>query len=1217
MEVCSTRFFSRLGIALCGCAITAFAQWATPVIDGNITAGEYGNNNSIATSTTQTWYYDLGSGEPVRRHHKRKSRRGRGDLPQYRSECQQRQYGGFQLRRNRFCFAAVSRAVCNVFQKRVPRVSDEWLRRLERPNSRIYGAYADDANNNGNTRELAIPWNAVTNNNGLPASFVFFGYLTSSGGYVYGQVPNDNTGANIGTAAAYTQYYDVINTGNGTSTPPFSAEQPSGFSAGDKAAFLHNTFDPFYRSSEGAVPEGTQVTLRFRTGHFAVDGVTVRAYPFDTGSGTTTGPIDTPMSFDQNITDNGTTYDAWKVTLTMPSAPTVYYYKFKITKGGAIGFYSDDYVDDYDNVRKDGTGAASDGEPFDSFQITVYDPNFQTPAWMAAANVYSIFPDRFRNGDGTNDYCVLNSSAGCPSFYGAPSSSNIPVTTWNTLLCDPRDSSQPCYNNFGSIFYGGDLKGIQNELDYLQGLGFDALYLTPIFEASSNHRYDTDDYLTVDPALGGNAAFTSLITEMNHRGMRVILDGVFNHASSDSTYFNRYARFPDVGACQSLSSPYRTWFHFNDNTVPCTSADYPGWDGFDSLPSFDHTNTAVQNFFYSGSNSVMATWYSAGANGWRFDVAPDPNFPHAWWVETRQYAKQYKSDGPLIGEIWPNASQWLAGDQLDSTMNYRFRRNVTGFARGQYNWIDDNDNGNDSILALTPSQFDAANRAVRDDYPPQATAAMLNLIDSHDTNRALYVLTELGDTGLTQAKQRLELAALFQFTYIGAPMVFYGDEAAINAPSRANGSNGPIGDPYARAPYPWTDQPGDPSIYGPPDQSVIAFYSKLAHLRKQHASLSSGNFVTLLTGDTQQSTTAANTYAYARVGTNETAIVALNNGSAANTASIPVGNYYPDGTTLQDALSGNTYTVAGANVSATLAAISGLVLLPSPASVDLTPPTAAVVLTPAANANGWINTSPVSAAITASDTGVSGVNQIRFWLDNGVTSSISGVTAQVSISGEGTHTLGVRVLDNADNISALVNRAVNIDLTPPVVAITGVANGAAYPYNAVPAAGCQTTDALSGVNTNAAIAITGGNGQGYGTYTATCSGATDKAGNQAQAVSATYSVQAPPYMNVTGQVRITMTGVEYDTVRHSATQTFLIQNVSGSAIPGPLQLVLTNLPAGVSVVNANGTFQGSPYVTISGAGSLDPHRLAHVLVEFSYQPLARITSSPQLYSGHF
>ena len=649
---------------------------------------------------------------------------------------------------------------------------------------------------------------------------------------------------------------------------------------------------------------------------------------------------------------------------------------------------------------------------------------------MAGANVYQIFPDRFRNGDPTNDYCVTGSSAGCPSFYGTPPGGNIAVTVWNTLLCDPNNRNLSCYNNFGGIFYGGDLLGIENELDYIQGLGFDTIYLTPIFQASSNHRYDTDDFLNVDPALGGNSALTSLLAAMNQRGMHAIFDAVWNHASSDSMYFNEYSRFSTSGACQSLSSPYRTWFHFNPgNThVPCTPADYPGWDGVSSLPTFDHTQTAVQDFFYSGSGSVMQSWYNAGAGGWRFDVAPDPNFPHAWWVGTRQYGKMYNSNGPLIGEIWNNASQWLAGDQMDSVMNYRFRRNVIGFVRWPNNWVDDNDNGNDAIIPLTPSQFDTANRAVRDDYPLPATAAMLDLLDSHDTNRALYVVTELGDTGLVQAKQRLKLAALFQFTYIGAPTVFYGDEAAINAPSLYSGANGPKGDPYSRAPYPWTDQPGDPGVYGPPDPSVIAYYTALGHLRKQHASLVRGSFVTLLTGDTEQPS-AANTYAYARsIPGGETAIVALNNGASANTPAIPVGAYYPDATVLQDAIGGATYTVAGGNVSLTLNPLSGVLLLPAPASVDLTPPTASLSLTPAANGSGWNTSSPVSVNITASDTG-SGVSRILYWVDGGPVSNAAASTATVSVSGAGAHTVSVRVLDNAGNISRQYTQPVNIDLS--------------------------------------------------------------------------------------------------------------------------------------------------------------------------------------------
>jgi glycosidase len=641
---------------------------------------------------------------------------------------------------------------------------------------------------------------------------------------------------------------------------------------------------------------------------------------------------------------------------------------------------------------------------------------------MASANVYHIFPDRFRNGDATNDYCVPGSTSGCPSLYGAPAGSNIAVTTWNTQICDPRNQNLPCAGNFGSIFYGGDLAGIQNELDYIQGLGFDTLYLNPIFYASSNHRYDTDDFLNIDPALGGNAALTSLLVAMNQRGMRVILDGTFEDASSDSIYFNEYSRFSTTGACQSLTSQWRIWFEFLNNNVPCTTTDYNAWSGFSTLPLVDPSQSAVQQFFYSGTpDNVMLHWYNAGAGGWRFDSAP--NLPNSFWHALRTYAKNYNPNGPLIGEIWSNASQWLAGDQMDSVMNYRFRRNVTGFVRWPYNWVDNNDNGDDAIIPLTPSQFDVANRAVRDDYPPQATAAMLDLIDSHDTNRALYVMTELSDNGLVQAKQRLELAALFQFTYVGAPTVFYGDEAAINAPSLYSDASGPAGDPYTRAPYPWTDQPGDPTIYGPPDQSVLAYYKALGHLRKQHVSLVSGSFVTLLTGDTQQPA-AANTYAYARsISGGETAVVALNNGTSANKPVIPVAAYYPNGTVLQDVIGGATYTVAGGNVTLTLNPISGILLLPAPASVDLTPPVANLSLTPAAHA-GSNSSSPAIVKITATDTG-SGISQIFYWVDNGPVSSTAASTATVTVSGSGAHTVSVRVLDKAGNISRQYTQAVN------------------------------------------------------------------------------------------------------------------------------------------------------------------------------------------------
>jgi len=1082
------KFTSVLAV-LIAAAAPVCAQWATPTVDGTIAPGEYGTNNSLtnAGNTGQTWYMTWDASNLYVGIVNANLAEGAviyvTGNPQNPPTCCNNADGnltGFNYDgtsfsslpfRARFVTYLKGDTVNNANVYREYRTADgsgNWGAATS-----YYGAYAADPNST-NTREVAIPWTAI-NSGGMPAAFVFFGYLTSNGGYVYGQAPPDNPGAFIGTNATYTQYYSIVNTGNSTSTPPFSLEQPAGFSAADTAGFFHNTFDPFYRDQEGAVAENTAVTLRFRTLHSSgIWGVTARAYLFDTGSGTTTGPVDTGMPFDQNITVNGTEYDVWKTTLTMPSAPTVYYYKFKINRDTTNGWYSDDYLDDNDNVHKDGTGAASDGEPFPSFQITVYDPNFQTPAWLQSANVYHILPDRFRNGDRTNDYCRSGATTGCPVYYGNQQA--FTYNLWNTQICDPRSSTSGCAGEYSNQFYGGDLKGVQNKLDYIQSLGLDTIYMNPIFSARSYHRYDTDNYLHIDPALGGDAAFASLSTELSRRGMQVILDGVFNHASSDGMYFDRYDRIggtdPNIGACLSLGSQWRTWFNFTDNNVPCQTGDYIGWFGLDSLPTFNHGIDAVKDFFYRAPGNVTQYWFGQGASGWRFDVPDDGNFPHSWWVDYRAHAKTYNGNGPLIGEIWPNASQWLAGDQMDAVMNYRFRKNITGFVRNA-EWHDDNNNGTNDIPGLTPSQFDNAIRAVRDDYPPQATAAMLNLLDSHDVNRALYVMTELGDTGLVQAKQRLELAALFQFTYIGAPMVYYGDEVAVNSPSLASSGNGPIGDPYTRPPYPWLDQPGDPTIYGPPDTSVQSYYTTLAHLRKQYPELRNGSFVTLLTGDTQESSTAPNTYAYARVLSGEAAVIAMNNGPASNTAAIPVAGLFNDGTQLQDALSGANYSVSGGNVAITLAALTSVVLLPAPVNVDLVPPIASITTVPPANGHGWINASPVTANLSAADSG-SGVEQLRYWINNGAVTVAAGSSASTQISGAGTNSVSLRALDNAGNISSLATQLVNIDVTPPAVSafsfpsVLWPPNGKMVPVAVFGA----ISDKLSGVDpTSASFAV--------------------------------------------------------------------------------------------------------------------------------------------------
>src|SRR4051794_22150717 len=293
-----------------------FAQWNTPTIDGNIALGEYGTNNQLnnAGNTGQTWYMtwdasnlyvgvvnaNIGEGSVLYI---------KGN-PQNPATCCSNADGsstGFNYDGAAFSSLPFRAAFVTYFKTdyREYRNSDGnggWTGAAA-----FYGQYADSSG----TREVAIPWSAITPG-GIPSSFTFFGYLTSSGGYVYGQAPPDNPGAFVGTSATATQYYAVVNTGNGSSTPPLSLEQPSGFSAADAAGFRHDTFDPFYRDQEGAVPENTHVTLRFTTLHSSgIWGVNVRAYLFDTATGNTTGPIDTNMPFDQNITVNGTELDAW------------------------------------------------------------------------------------------------------------------------------------------------------------------------------------------------------------------------------------------------------------------------------------------------------------------------------------------------------------------------------------------------------------------------------------------------------------------------------------------------------------------------------------------------------------------------------------------------------------------------------------------------------------------------------------------------------------------------------------------------------------------------------------------------------------------------------------------------------------------------------------------------------------------------------------------
>ncbi len=285
---------------------------------------------------------------------------------------------------------------------------------------------------------------------------------------------------------------------------------------------LHNSRDPAYRTPVGPVPAGTPVTLRLRAYRDDLTAVSLRLYDDRT---------DTATVLPMRIVASDPAYDYWAVAIT-PTQPTVLWYRFIVRDGTDTDYYEDDHVVNnvYRGYNEGGAGRVYDESSDLSFQLTVYDPAFRTPDWLKNGVVYQIFPDRFRDGDPSN-----NVVSGTHFFYGN-AAGGITYTTWNAPVIDPRDPASPYHNRWGEDFYGGDLQGITAKLDYLRSLGITALYLNPVFLSPSNHKYDTTTFEEVDPHLGGNEALAAFLSAAEGRGIRVILDGVFNHTSSDSIY---------------------------------------------------------------------------------------------------------------------------------------------------------------------------------------------------------------------------------------------------------------------------------------------------------------------------------------------------------------------------------------------------------------------------------------------------------------------------------------------------------------------------------------------------------------------------------------------------------------------------------------------------------------------------------------------------------
>ena len=542
----------------------------------------------------------------------------------------------------------------------------------------------------------------------------------------------------------------------------------------------HDSRDPLYRTPSGARPTGSDVILRCRADD--ARAVTLRLWWDD-------GEIRRPMT----ASPRGA--GLFEIRLTLPEQSGLLWYYFIVDFDGETRLYGN--ADD----RLGGEGRLYDHEP-PSFQLTVYDEEFDTPRWMREGLLYQIMPDRF-----------------------AARGKNAPEAGWLHEKWDepPAIHVDPStHDNRADDFFGGNFRGVMDRLDYLKELGVTAIYFNPIFRARSNHKYDTGDYETIDPSFGTREDFEALCGRARALGIRILLDGVFSHTGSDSRYFNRLGRYDSLGAYQSMESPYAPWYRFKR-----WPDEYDCWWGFETLPTVNKSDESYRRYILTGENAIVKRWLRRGASGWRLDVADE--LPVPFLRTLRKSVKSVDPDAAVLGEVWEDASNKVAygqlrcyclGDTLDSVMNYPLREGLIGFLLGE---ID--------AYALK-RRLDA----LYENYPAPFAAALMNLLGSHDKARIINRLsgaepenrpreqrafTPLSDAEYERGKRRFIKAWRFLCAMPGMPCLYYGDEAG------AQGGD----DPFCRGTYPW----------GHEDRALMEEIKRVNHARLKSRAAQNGS----------------------------------------------------------------------------------------------------------------------------------------------------------------------------------------------------------------------------------------------------------------------------------------------------------------------------------------------------------------------------------------